>query len=226
MRDVLVVKNGEGIAVAEINTKTGHIEILDNLYEQRVIPMTPPSMPTRIGIFFKADLSIDNPLTYVYFVPDVNTDAVIDGADIIYDSKALNSMNGVHIKPLVSLRGNSGFNFTILPADDEHMPGAAIIEKDKQKIATIDVNGNILFSDPLVMMKVKEAEKQNDPVVFEMFYDAKLIAEIFIAAHLQNSDEVIIVDAPETSADTKPTPLNGLKSAKRLTSAIYRYRDE
>ena len=155
LRDVLVVKNGEGIAVAEINTKTGDIEILDNLYEQRVIPMTPPSMPTRIGIFFKADLSIDNPLTYVYFVPDVNTDAVIDGADIIYNSKALNYMNGVHIKPLADA-GKSGFNFTILPADDEHMPGAAIIEKDKQKIATIDVNGNILFSDSLVMMKVKE----------------------------------------------------------------------
>ncbi|MBI4994291.1 S-layer homology domain-containing protein [Candidatus Peregrinibacteria bacterium] len=203
LKDKLVVKNSFGQTVAEIDPKTGRIEILDSLYEQRVIPMTPPNIPTRIGIFLKTDVSIDNPLTYVYFIPDVNTDAAIDGFDVIYDSNALKKMNGVHIKPSPQAP-KSGFKFIVLPADDEHLPGAAIIEKEEEKIATIDVNGNILFFNPEVMMKVKKEENASDPVVFEMYYNKDLVAEIFIAAHLSGKNEVQIADAPKLPPRPKP----------------------
>lgn len=203
LRDRLVVRDQNGKIIAEINSKTGKITIIDESYEMRLIPSQPPDIPMRIGIFLKTDPSLENPLTYVYFVPDVNTDTTIDGPEILYDKDALAKMTGVHIKPLPAAN-IAGIAFKILPGDDEKAPGAAVVEKGKTKLASIDVNGDVLIFDPAILIRVKQ---NSNPVVFEMLYNKEIIAEIFIAAHLGASDRVQIVDMPKLPPRPKPIPV-------------------
>lgn len=214
LRDSLIVKNSENKMVAEIDSKSGRILILDPLYEMRLVPYMPPNLPTRLGIFFKSDSSNKNPLTYIYFTPDVNTDVAIDGQDVEYDEKTLNGFNGVHIKPLVDA-SESGVEFNLVPSDDQNTPGAVALRKNGKQIAIIDVTGNIFVEDQSIKLKVKENGKFSAPVVFEMLYDNKIIVEIFIAAHFGMSNRVEIVDAPSLPPRPKPIPVS--KQTKKFS---------
>ncbi len=216
LRDRLVIRDSTGKIIAEVNTETGRMTITDDQYETRVIPATPPLLPTRVGLFFKGDPSLENPVTFTYFVPDVNTDAVIDDVAVLYNVEAVSEMSGMHVKPLARAY-EMGFTFQVLPGNDTQLPGAVVAVKDGNRVVVFDVNGDILPSDPAVSFRVKQADqaKADDPVVFEMLYNGEVVAEIFIAAHLGRADKVQIIESPTPTP--RPIPIQVPTGKKEFT---------
>lgn len=214
LRDRFVVKNNENKVIAEINSKTGRITISDDRYEVRSLPAQQnPSLPTRMAVFLKSDSTSQNPLTFVYMVPDVNVDVAIDGTDTRYKS----GMFGVHIKPL-PYANDAGIEFSILPADNATLPGAAKISKGGEALSTIDVNGDILLFDPKLSIRVKAATG-DEPVIFEMVYDGNAIAEIFIATDISKQnwsvgivENVMSVLKPKLVPRTAKNPFADIKN--------------
>lgn len=197
-RERLVVRNAEGVIVAEINTTTGRITITGDRYETRLAPSSPPNLPMRIGIFLKTDPPAGNPLTFVYFVPDVNTDVIIDGPSVAYTAQSARVMSGVHIKPLPEA-GELGMGFRILPGTDEELPGAAVLERNGLRLAVIDVDGDIAPLDSGILTLAKPVSGSSaladEPVIFEMNFEREPIAEIFISAN-SAEERVEIIDEP------------------------------
>ncbi|MEK7524291.1 MAG: S-layer homology domain-containing protein [Patescibacteria group bacterium] len=209
LRDRLVVRDSTGKIIAEVHVKTGRITPLDDRYETRVIPSNAdPSgivLPLRLGLFLKTDSSFGNPLTYVYFVPDVNTDTTIDSLETKYDSNSAQNLAGVHIKPLAASLQEL-INWRILPGNDEQAPGATVAEKDQKRVVTVDVNGNIILQDAAITLRLQQAANPDDPVVFEVVYEDASIAEIFIATNLGKTERVQIMETPKATVRPKPVP--------------------
>lgn len=208
LRDRLVVRNNEGIIVAEVNKKTGRITIIDERYEKRVMPLVEPMLSLRIGVFLKNDPPEALPLTYVYFVPDVNTDTTIDAPEVLYNSDAFERMSGVHIKPLQKASG-LGLSFKVLPLLDLELPGATVISFNGRRVASLDVNGDLLLNDKNITVSEKgfsgnAQQLANQPVIFELLFFREPIAEIFIAILSPKEKQVQIIDAPVTARIARP----------------------
>lgn len=205
LRPRLLVKDREGQVIAEISEATGRITILDALYETRFMPPQPPDIPARIGVFLKSDPGLENPVTFVYYIPDVNTDTTIDGPQVVYRPSTVARMSGAHIKPLQHAN-ESGIRFRILDGDDPEIPGATIAEEGDKRLVAIDVNGNIIASNPAVA--VREVQTQNvggdEPVVFEITYKDEAIAQVYVAVGGARGRGVKVVDQPTPPARPKP----------------------
>ncbi|MBI5413834.1 S-layer homology domain-containing protein [Candidatus Peregrinibacteria bacterium] len=197
LRERLVVRNNEGKIIAEVNVKTGRITILDDRYEVRVMAAAAQNMPLRVGVFLKTDPGLENPFTYVFFVPDVNTDVTIEAST----ARVSDMKSGVHVIPYARAY-ELGFTFRILPGDDLEVPGAAVMEKGGVRVMTVDVNGDILFADPAISLRVKPDGGDN-AVVFELLYNKESLGEIFVAAQLGKTERVQIVDAPKAVSRPK-----------------------
>lgn len=197
LRERLIVRNNEGKIIAEVNVKTGRITILDDRYEVRVMAAPSQNMPLRIGAFLKTDPGLENPFTYVFFVPDVNTDVTIEGSA----AKVADMKSGVHVIPYARAY-ELGFTFRVLPGDDLEVPGAAVMEKGGLRVLTVDVNGDVLFTDSAISLRVKPDGGDN-PVIFELLYNGESIGEIFVAAEIGRTERVQIVDAPKAISRPK-----------------------
>ncbi|MBI2453814.1 S-layer homology domain-containing protein, partial [Candidatus Peregrinibacteria bacterium] len=188
MRDRLIVRNHEAKIVAEINH--------------------------RMGIFLKSDGATALPLTYISLLPDVNTDATIDGLDVAYQKSTANRMAGVHLKPMENAAG-AGLIFTSLPADNPDTPGAVSVESAAGgaafPVAVIDVNGSIASAVPNITLRVKslglpmkDEVLSEEPVVYEMLWDGRTVAEVLMAVSLPIDEKINIVEAPKAASIRKP----------------------
>ncbi|MBP9718059.1 S-layer homology domain-containing protein [Candidatus Gracilibacteria bacterium] len=209
MRDRLIVRDSENKIIAEINQKTGNITVVDERYEKRVVAARPPRMPTFVGVFLKTDRSNDAPFVLVYYVPDVNSDTIIDGNGVSYTAESVGALHGVHVKPL-SAAADRAITFQVLPGDDENLPGATALIKNNARIATVDVNGDIVLRDAqltLTQRPIADATA-NEPVVFEIKYSNTPVAEVYIATHERGDDKAVIVDALTPAVRPNPTVIS------------------
>ncbi len=195
--------------VALVNQKTGRITIIDQSYEVSALPAIAGKVPTRLSVFKKGDSADAKPYTFVYFVPDVNTDATIDSRDTEYTIGGVSFMSGVHVKPLAEA-DNQGISFKVLSGADPVNPGGVVIRDNANKqIALVDVNGDVLLNKDTLSLRVKEisdSAKSQDPVVFELLLQNKPIAEIFIATKNLGKDDVNIIKTP--TLPLRPRPIN------------------
>lgn len=199
LRDRLIVRNSEGKIVAEINRKLGTVIILDDRYHLEAFPALPPDLPTRVAIVD----SRGQVLTFVFLVPDVNTDAMIDPPDVSYNAQAFFSMIGVHVNQL-----STQFELRVLAGDSTEAPGAMEILKEGKRAALIDVNGDVIFMaefENQLQLRMKPATF-DEPIVYELYFAGTKVAEIFITSHLPQTDYVEIVDQAEVAPARRPRP--------------------
>ncbi|PIQ77579.1 hypothetical protein COV82_03695 [Candidatus Peregrinibacteria bacterium CG11_big_fil_rev_8_21_14_0_20_46_8] len=190
-RDRLVVRDQQGEDIAEINRETGRIVILNPEYEARVLPA---GVQTRIGIFRISDILDTQPVTFVYFVPDVNLDVILDAPETVYDLETVRDFVGVHMRELPALAA-AGLRTRILPGDDPEVPGAGVVLSGTERLVTVDINGDIrLHSSDLTL--TERPGGFYEPVVFELRYLNELIAEVYIATTRNFRRLIEIVDAP------------------------------
>jgi len=188
--DTLILKNSDGDTVAEIDDKTGRITIIDNRYYVDVLEAVPPTMPTRLVVKEKSTETI---LLTILLIPDQNTDVVIDNQDTEYTTDSVVSFEGVHIKDKDT---NDQFTIDNLPASDPNFTGASEIKDSSvdKRIAIVDAGGNIYFFVDNLDLQLKPSQ-ENDPLVIEILYDGKVIAQTYIAINNGNSATITDRDA-------------------------------
>lgn len=193
--------------VAVIDQKTGRITVTDPTYEVRALPAVAGVTPTRLSVFKKGEPSTAKPYAFVYFVPDVNTDVTIDSAVTAYTRNGVSSMSGVHVKPLAKAT-ERGMKFSVLPGSDAVNPGGvALTDSNKKRIALIDVNGDILLSNPSLSLRVKAVDNPRtspDPVVFELLENNSPIAEICIVTKGFGKADVSVITTPTVPLRPRP----------------------
>lgn len=199
LEDGFILYAGD-LAIAHINNKTGRITIIDPHYEVRVLSAQIQKVPTRVAVFKKGDIENASSYTYVYYIPDVNTDVSLDKETTAYTAQNISGMSGVHIKPLAALRTEK-FTIKNLSGADQINPGAVIIRDDtNQQSALIDVNGDVILNNISLHLRIKAVQNprnSNDPVVFELLHNTTVIAEIFVPTQSLGHRDAQIITNPE-----------------------------
>lgn len=184
--DTILLRNVDGDAVAEIDSETGRIVILDDRYYVDVLEAIPHTAPTRIVVKEKASGEI---LLTMLLVPDANTDVTVDTTNTTYTSETVVNFRGVHVK---DTNLNDDFIINSLPASDPIFTGAAEIVDNRgdNRISIIDSNGDIFFFDKGLDLRLKPTSSLEDPIIIEMLYGGDLIAEVYIAVRSDRPVEI------------------------------------
>lgn len=188
--DAILVKNVDGKVVAEIDTYTGRIIILDENYYVDVYEAIFPSMPTRMVVIEKSTNEI---MTTVLLIPDLNTDVTIHASDFNFDISSVFELEGTHIK---DTNPNDQFEITGLPADDPNFTGGAEIRDTSvdSRVSIVDSGGNIYFFNENLDLSLKPVTDTNEPLVIEILYESNVIAEVFISINNGKQAEIVSRD--------------------------------
>lgn len=150
--------DGEGNLIAEVDPKTGYINILADGYELRVLTATGVK-PLRQAVVRQEDNKV---MAILYFVVVGNKAVNIDAPSTDYAKEYLN-LSGVHIKDLSANDSTSLQTAT----NEEALKGAILmvdskVTANKGRVGVIDTRGNVFTG---LKMRVKTGPA-NGPVVF------------------------------------------------------------
>ncbi|HLG25249.1 MAG TPA: S-layer homology domain-containing protein, partial [Candidatus Gracilibacteria bacterium] len=172
-----IVKDQNGVTIAEVNGETGLITIKDDRFQLIAIPAK-GSKPTRESIQEK---ETDIVFASVFFVPDKNLPIVLDGTskNFLTDYE---SLQGIHVKDL----SGDAYGLEFVPDDAEFNPGNVHLTFTQNgasnNFGIIERSGNIFLDDGYAL-RIKTPQSSLDPVVFEIANDqGKLLFEVYIGA--------------------------------------------
>lgn len=178
----LVIQNEQNEMIAEVNSDTGMITILDDRY-QLVVLASKADKPVRLAVQEKASQQI---VASEFFVSESSNGVSIDDASMNYVSK-YTSLVGTHVKDVLP---NDSVTVEKTGSDASLY---AVNGGAKKKIGLVDAVGNI-FLDAGYGLQLKPASSSADPVVFEVINaQASILFEVYIAVKLPT----IQIVAPE-----------------------------
>jgi uncharacterized repeat protein (TIGR01451 family) len=190
LEDTVVIKNGQGQIIAEINPKTGRIVLKDDRYHVEVLPAEMPLLPTRIVVRQKSDRKI---IATLFLVADLNTDTTIDAPDFPYNQNTVALFKGVHSKDRNTF---DEFEWKKIPADDAVYPGATeILETaSKKRVALLDSGGNFYVFDGRLSLRLKEAQNLDDPLIIEIVMTPTVVGEFHVSVKSEKGIQVLPYD--------------------------------
>ncbi|MBU1019338.1 S-layer homology domain-containing protein [Patescibacteria group bacterium] len=180
-----LILNGDGDRVAEFSPETSQIIIIDERYAVDVIEAD-LDWPTRLIIYEIASGEI---LQSILLVTDPNTDVAII-------EEFSSADRGVQVKVV-----SGSFDFESIGASDPLFPGSVEVLLDDERQVLIASDGNIYLLQDGFDLNLKEAQSLNDPLIIELTYEGKTIAELLIST----SDEV----SESTTNDLMLPPMSG-----------------
>ncbi|MEK7672247.1 MAG: FG-GAP-like repeat-containing protein [Patescibacteria group bacterium] len=172
LENMIEVEDANGKIVAEINPESGNIGILDNNYKVEFEQANAPYQATSLRITDKSGALLGS----IYLVADANQDVKI-GQN--WNAKMIEDLKGVGVN---DLDDEDDFKFKSLPANDSGNPGGAILiyENENKPVLNIDTAGNIMILDGRITIEKKANNHVTDPVVLEVIFEGKVVAEIYI----------------------------------------------
>jgi len=193
LEDMILVEDSNGDIVAEIHPETGNVGALTTGYSAVVNVAVPPLSPTSIDILDENG----DVMASIYLISDPNQDVEMH-EDINFDSENYEEFDGVNVSDLDS---GDEFNFFGFPASDPNYPGGvALIHSDEEKqILLVDSAGNILILDERVTIRLKDNDHVVDPLVIEVLFEGKVVAEIYISMLIEDTTIVGPNDVPFTT---------------------------
>ncbi|MBI4232582.1 S-layer homology domain-containing protein, partial [Candidatus Peregrinibacteria bacterium] len=218
------IKNAAGKTVATVDAVTGHITVVDPAYQLKVFPSEPP-LPTRVAL-----IGPEGELVSTFYVPDANSDIVLDEEEIEYSKENVSKLSGVHVK---DTNPEDEIAFKKIPADDPKNPGGVKAEQKNQGMgagflftqALAQANGEILFEvtsngsiyvySEIVDLKLKESENPDDPVIIEFYVDGKKVGEQLISVKTAVRESIPIITIPKEKG-AKDSDLDGLPDSYEL----------
>lgn len=167
LENKIVLKDSEGAIIGEIYPNIS----LKEDYEYVAYPA-----PTHV----EARDKDGNVLLSFFFVSDPNNDVQIDGPDTAYTKDFVYNMSGAHIRDVDS---KDTYEIVKVPTDIEEFSGGAVLMdvSAEKEIAALDTAGNIYLLDENAKLSVRKAT-EDDPFVFEISYDEKIPAEVYVPA--------------------------------------------
>ncbi|MBN1494320.1 S-layer homology domain-containing protein [Candidatus Peregrinibacteria bacterium] len=182
--DTILIKNSEGKTIAEVDTKTGRIIILDNNYYVDVLEAVPPNLPTRLVIKEKITEII---LSTILLIPDINTDVTIQNENFEFTLESVIALEGVHI---IDKNPADNINISKLPASDPNFTGAAELKEFDNRLAIIDTGGSTYFFSDKLDLRLKAALSADEPIIIEILYEGLAAAEMYISINNNKSAEI------------------------------------
>lgn len=208
LEDMILVENSDGKIVAEIHPQTGNVGAIANGHEVEVNPSSFPSSGTNIKIKDQNGGTLGT----IYIISDANVDVQVF-EEYGFSSISVGKLTGVNID---DIDPEDLFEIISLPANDAGNPGGAIVmhKTEKQALASIDTVGNILLIDKRMTLTKKANDHVKDPLILELRFSGKVIAEIYI--DIQGTLKIVGPnDIP--LATTKVPSEGGLLGTKALT---------
>ncbi len=196
LKDTVLLKNSNNEIIGEINPKNGRILLSNENYTLEVLPAEKPILPTRVVVKEKAT---NNVVLTLFLVPDVNIDTTIDPIDFPYNEATVALFKGVHVK---DLDGLDSLQFRLLGADDPLFPGATEIfdEQNQVRLGLLDSGGNFYIYDNRLSLRLRSAEKLEDPLVVEILFQESsdsspvVVGEFYTAVHSEKGVEFVSAD--------------------------------
>jgi|GEM_PF-207138 len=207
LSDAWIIYNSENEAVAQVDLDTGALSILAEGYSIQVYSAELP-WPTRVALVDPGQ----NPLLFIFIVPDSNVDVQIDPASTQYTAETVTSMAGVHVQ---NVGLPDGYSLEPIPASAPLFTGGvAVINPTLERVAVIDSDGNIyrLFSTlELGVLNESSVSETADsegaePIVITLGADQTQWLHIYISP--EESSQFTTVEALGLD-DEAVNPLNG-----------------
>ncbi len=173
--DGYTINDGNEV-VADIDPKTGYINILNKNYQLKVLT-SKAEKPLRLAVVKKEDQKV---ISILYFVTSGEKGITIDGPNVDYQ-KDFEKLEGVHIKDLTA---KDNLSLQSIGDEDPKLKGNLLIvdstvKENKGRVGLIDKKGN-LFTE--LDVQIKEGDK-NEPVIWEILgNDGRPAMEMYIAA--------------------------------------------
>ncbi|MBI5152063.1 S-layer homology domain-containing protein, partial [Candidatus Peregrinibacteria bacterium] len=173
----IYIKNAKAEPVAEYDEKTGKIIVIKKGYY--VDTEAGKNGPLMINLKDENGFI----LISIFYIPDANTDTKIDPPDTQYTAKTTLNFVGVHLK---DTNPADEFKFRKIAGDDPDWFGGTEIVKlgtgdsKDERVALIDTTGYIYLIDKRMSVKLKPLA-ENEPTIFELLFEDKVIGEVFIA---------------------------------------------
>lgn len=189
VEDMIVVENSDGVIVAEVNTETGNVMIVESGYSVEIHEAKPPYAATRIDI---VDLT-GSVLGSIYFVADPNQDVKIYQENESEEFYAIGAPGGSSLAGVNVRQVSDNFEIELLPSDNSDYPGGARLiyngttpgvvgTTGGEIVAIIESSGNIvLLDDERMSLSQKENDVETDPFVIEMRFKGEVVAEVIIS---------------------------------------------
>ncbi|MDD3861692.1 MAG: FG-GAP-like repeat-containing protein, partial [Candidatus Gracilibacteria bacterium] len=194
-KDIIIVENSSGVVIAEINPKTGDIGITKDGYSVKVNEAVPPQRPTSVEI---VDAN-GNVLGSVYVISDANVDVTLY-QNFVFETAEFMTLSGVHVSDLYA---SDDFAMKKFPTNDPRYPGGAglVYLKENKYLAFIDTSGNIVLSDPRASLAQKKNNHEEDPLILEIRFNDKAVAEVYISAMKAGDSGILVAekDVPYTT---------------------------
>ena len=190
LEDMILVEDSDGVIVAEIHPETGNVGELLPGYSAVVNVAIPPLSPTSIDILDENG----DVMASIYLISDPNQDVEMH-EDIFFDSENYEEFDGVNVS---DVDPGDEFEFFVFPASDPNYPGgAALIHSGEEKqILLVDSAGNILILDERVTIRLKDNDHTMDPLVIEVLFEGRVVAEIYISMLIEDTTIVGPNDVP------------------------------
>lgn len=172
--NIILIYDGSHNVVGEINADTGNFWLSEG-YSYSVVTAQPPSQSTYIEIFNPSGKSMGS----LYFVSDGGI-SVTKHQDAEFTSKFLKDKYGVHVNDFDS---SDQFEFRSYPANDPNYPNGVYLYYlgEKKQMLAIDTYGNTLILDDRVSISKKANNYKTDPLVLDVNFSGKKIAEIYVS---------------------------------------------
>ncbi|MFH1218449.1 MAG: FG-GAP-like repeat-containing protein [Candidatus Peregrinibacteria bacterium] len=175
LEDMILVLDIDGKVVAEIDPKTGDIGGLKSGYEARTAHSVPPDGGTKVDIVD----SSGNIMASVYAVADSNID-VKEQDEKSFEFGDFEFLTGVNIN---DVDAEDLFEVRRFAGTDRSYPGGIYIVHlgEDKTLVVVDTAGNILLLDDRMSLRQKTNNHPDDPLVYELLFEGKVIFEIYVS---------------------------------------------
>ncbi len=175
-----VIKDVAGKVIANVDAKTGMVEITDRRFDLTAMPSS-KDKPARLGV---REISTKEIIASVYFVSDVKQNVTVDDQKADYFASYA-EMKGTRVKDIdtkdennaVSVSAGQQFN-----AGGVYLMKTDTVQNVQVKIGIIDREGNIFLTADYGL-RLKDNSTAHGPVVFDVTdKNGKAIFEVYVGA--------------------------------------------
>jgi hypothetical protein len=181
---IIDVRNSKGELIAEINSLTGQVRLVDNSMSIEVLPAFHPFLPTRI-VIYTADKKI---AATIVLVADAMVDVKLHSDDFAFESSNLLELRGVHLK---SLTADKRFSYRPIRDLNNSNSGSIEIFDGDKRISLVDTGGNIYLFDDKAKLKLS-GNDFDKPLIIDLIYEDQKITSIYISP--QKTEAKIIAE--------------------------------